>query len=304
MSRSDTTQTRNNTCTICTDTRHEPKGKDTKDATHVSKSSCHGGETVSIVVTSDAVGFDFPSDAKVQKLDRALVIDANILRFDITVNYPMPMEVFQSFCYTEGNAQALSQKLALGGHKVDIARADAADGGSTAAVLTAQRQAAGHAVQEAFPTATVARAGVTFGAAPTIIRTATGGRCAVDDEIAVAHILPHGILPFAPGLHPHVEGALDLIEDEEVSTLLVGSEGLGEGTGGNAPDLDDVIVRQGSQEFGFVGQVDGARSELVDVFHDGRAEMLDNVSTRLVAANVTVGALSVMGWVAVALDGF
>ena len=232
------------------------------------------------------------------------MIDANILRFDITVNYPMPMEVFQSSCYTEGNAQALSQKLALGGHKVDIARADAADGGSTAAVLTAQRQAAGHAVQEAFLTGTVARAGVTFGAASTIIRAATGGRCAVDDEIAVAHILPHGILPFAPGIHPHVEGALDLIEDEEVSTLLVGSEGLGEGTGGNAPDLDDVIVRQGSQEFGFIGQVDSARSELVDVFHDGRAEMLDNVTPRLVAANVTVGALSVMGWVAVALDGF
>ena len=231
------------------------------------------------------------------------MIDANILRFDITVNYPMPMEVFQSSCYTEGNTQALRQKFALDGHEVDIARADAANGGSTTAVKTAQRQAAGHAVQEAFPTTTVARAGVTFGAAPTIIRAATGGRCAVDDEIAVAHILPHGILPFAPGLHPHVEGALDLIEDEEVSTLFVGCEGLSEGTGGNAPDLDDVVVRQGSQELGFVGQVDGARSELVDVFHDGRTEMLDDVPARLVAANVTVGALSVMGWVAVALDG-
>ena len=290
---SDTTQTRNNT--ICTGTRHEPEGKDEKDATHVSKSSCHGGETVSIVVTSDAVGFDFPSDAKVQKLNRALVIDANILRFDITVNYPMPMEVFQCFCYTEGNAQALSQKLALGGHKIDIARADAANGGSTTAVLTAQRQVAGHAVQEAFPTATVARAGVTFGAASTIIRAASGGRCAVDDEITVAHVLPHRILPFAPSLHPHVEGALDLIEDEEVSALLVGCEGLSEGTGGNAPDLDDVVVRQGSQELGFVGQVDGPRAELVDVFHDGRAEVLDNVTPRLVAANVTAGALSVMG---------
>jgi len=99
--------------------------------THITKRSCHGSETVSIVVASDPVGFYFPGDAKVQKLNLMIEVDANVGWLDVSVNYPVAMEVFQSLRYAEGHIKPLGQELALSGHEVHVARVDAADGGST-----------------------------------------------------------------------------------------------------------------------------------------------------------------------------
>ena len=104
------------------------------DATHISQSTRHGSETVSIVAT-DAVGFYFPGDAKVQYLDHAMEVDPDVCRLDVSVNYPVTMKIFQSPSDAEGHIKTLGQELTLRGYEVDFARLGTADGGLT----TAQR---------------------------------------------------------------------------------------------------------------------------------------------------------------------
>ena len=111
----------------------------------------------------------------------------------------------------------------------------------------------------------------------------------------MVRVQPHQILSLSPGLHPSVKRALDLIEDEEVSPLLVGGEGLGERSCRNAADRDNVLVGQALQQLGLVRQVDGARTEQVDVPHDGLSKVLDDIPSRFIAADVTVGTLPMTG---------